>query len=145
MFSGLSNFIKYVLPKRLFYRALIIVAAPTIILQIIITIVFYDSIWIKVNKNMTRSLVSQLKTIEEVYQNDKKNLDFFTDSYKNNFNFEIDINDNPFPAFSGERKYSPIRLVYEVCDDLNNEDLMLLDDKTLKQVIDSVKKGLKNE
>ena len=108
MFSGLNSFIKYILPKRLFYRALIIVAAPTIILQIIITIVFYDSIWIKVNKNMTRSLVNQLKTIEEVYRNDKKNLDFFTDSYKNNFNFEIGINQDPFPKNSGERKFSPM-------------------------------------
>ena len=108
MFSGFNNFIKYILPKRLFYRALIIVAAPTIILQIIITIVFYDSIWIKANKNITRSLVNQLKTIEEVYQNDKKNLDFFTDSYKNNFNFEIGINQETFPNSSGERKFSPM-------------------------------------
>ena len=108
MFSGLNNFIKYILPKRLFYRALIIVAAPTIILQIIITIVFYDSIWIKANKNITRSLVNQLKTIEEVYQNDKKNLDFFTDSYKNNFNFEIGINQETFPDDSGERRFSPM-------------------------------------
>ena len=108
MFSGLNNFIKYILPKRLFYRALIIVAAPTIILQIIITIVFYDSVWIKANKNITRSLVNQLKTIEEVYQNDKKNLDFFTDSYKNNFNFEIGINQEIFPTNSGERKFSPM-------------------------------------
>ena len=108
MFSGLNNFIKYILPKRLFYRALIIVAAPTIILQIIITIVFYDSVWIKANKNITRSLVNQLKTIEEVYQNDKKNLDFFTDSYKNNFNFEIGINQETFPNNSGERKFSPM-------------------------------------
>ena len=108
MFSGLNSFIKYILPKRLFYRALIIVAAPTIILQIIITIVFYDSIWIKANKNITRSLVNQLKTIEEVYQNDKKNLDFFTDSYKNNFNFEIGINQEAFPSISGERKFSPM-------------------------------------
>jgi two-component system osmolarity sensor histidine kinase EnvZ len=108
MFYGLSKFIKYLLPKRLFYRALIIVAAPTIILQIIITIVFYDSIWIKANKNITRSLVSQLKTIDEVYQNDKSNLDFFTDSYKNNFNFEIGINQEVFPKNSGERKFSPM-------------------------------------
>jgi len=108
MFSGLNNFIKYILPKRLFYRALIIVAAPTIILQIIITIVFFDSIWIKANKNITRSLVAQLKTIEEVYQNDKKNLDFFTDSYENNFNFEIGINQEVFPNNSGERKFSPM-------------------------------------
>jgi len=108
MFSGFNNFVKYILPKRLFYRALIIVAAPTIILQIIITVVFYDSIWIKANKNITRSLVTQLKAIEEVYQNDKTNLDFFTDSYKNNFNFEIGVSDNPFPSYTGERKFSPM-------------------------------------
>ncbi len=108
MFSGLNKFIKLVLPKRLFYRALIIVAAPTIILQLIITIVFYDSIWIKANKNITRSLVAQLKAIEEVYQNDKKNLDFFTDSYKNNFNFEIGISKEILPNYSGERRFSPM-------------------------------------
>ena len=108
MFSGFNRLIKIILPKRLFYRALIIVAAPIIILQFIITIVFYDSIWIKANKNTTRSLVAQLKTIEEVYQNDKKNLDFFTDSYKNNFNFEIGINEEDFPEISGERKFSPM-------------------------------------
>ena len=108
MFSGLNKFIKYILPKRLFYRALIIVAAPTIILQLIITIVFYDSVWIKANKNTTRSLVAQLKTIEEVYKNDKSNLDFLTDSYKNNFNFEIGINKDDFPNISGERKFSPM-------------------------------------
>ena len=108
MFSGLNNFVKFILPKRLFYRALIIVAAPTIILQIIITIVFYDSIWIKANKNITRSLVAQLKAIEEVYQNDKTNLDFLTDSYKNNFNFEIGINQEIFPNNTGERRFSPM-------------------------------------
>ncbi len=108
MFSGLNKFIKIILPKRLFYRALIIVAAPTIILQLIITIVFYDSIWIKANKNTTRALVAQLKTIDEVYQNNKNNLDFFTDSYKNNFNFEIGISKGDFPNISGERKFSPM-------------------------------------
>ena len=108
MFSGLNRLIKVILPKRLFYRALIIVAAPTIILQLIITIVFYDSIWIKANKNTTRALVAQLKTIEEVYRNDKKKLDFLTDSYKNNFNFEIGIKKEKLPNISGERKFSPM-------------------------------------
>ena len=108
MFSGLNRYIKILLPKRLFYRSLIIVAAPTILLQLIVTIVFYDSIWIKANKSIIRSLVSQLKTVQDVYQNDKDNLDFFTDSYKNNFSFEIGINDNPFPTSTGERRFSPM-------------------------------------
>ena len=108
MFYGLNKIKNLILPKRLFYRALIIVAAPTIILQLIVTIVFYDSIWIKANKNSTRALVAQLKTIKEVYLNDKKNLDFFTDSYKNNFDFEIRIKNEEFPKISGERRFSPM-------------------------------------
>ena len=51
---------------------------------------------------MTRALVAQLKTIEEIYQNDKQNLDFLTDSY-NNFNFEIGISIENYHA-TGERK-----------------------------------------
>ena len=50
MFYGLNNILKKLLPKRLFYRSLIIVATPIILLQIIITIVFFDSLWIKANK-----------------------------------------------------------------------------------------------
>ncbi len=47
MFSGLSNFLKQILPKTLFYRALLIVATPVLVLQLVITIVFFDSLWIK--------------------------------------------------------------------------------------------------
>ena len=52
--------------------------------------------------------MAQLKTINEIYKNDKKNLDFLTDSYRNNFNFEIGINKERFPRVSGERKFSPM-------------------------------------
>ena len=40
MFYGLNKFIKNLLPKRLFYRALLIVAVPVIVPQIIISFVF---------------------------------------------------------------------------------------------------------
>ena len=72
MFSGLNNLIKKILPKGLFYRSLIIVAAPTILLQLIVTIVFFDSIWIKANKGMTRSLVGEIKTLSDVYNSENK-------------------------------------------------------------------------
>ena len=68
MFYGLNKFLKKVLPKRLFYRSLIIVAAPIIILQFIITGVFFDSLWIKSNKGMTRSLAGEVKTIFDIYK-----------------------------------------------------------------------------
>ena len=62
MFYGLNKILKNLLPRRLFYRALLIVATPIIILQLVITIVFFDSLWIKTNKGMTRALMGEIKT-----------------------------------------------------------------------------------
>ena len=73
MYYGLSKFIKNLLPKRLFYRALLIVAIPIIVLQIVITFVFFDSLWIKTNKGMTRALVGEMKTFITAYDNGKYN------------------------------------------------------------------------
>ena len=50
MFYGLNKFIKNLLPKQLFYRALLIVAAPILILQITISIVFLIVFGLKLTK-----------------------------------------------------------------------------------------------
>ena len=73
MFSGLGNMLKNFFPRRLFYRSLLIVAAPIIILQLVITVVFFDSLWIKTNKGMTRALVGEMKTFITAYDNGKYN------------------------------------------------------------------------
>ena len=73
MSYGLSKFIKNLLPRRLFYRALLIVAVPIIVLQLVITIVFFDSLWIKTNKGMTRALVGEIKTFIAAYDYGKYN------------------------------------------------------------------------
>ena len=109
MFYGLSNFIKEILPKRLFYRSLIIVATPIILLQIVITIVFFDSLWIKANKGMTRSLVGEVKTLLEIYESDQENKEEILDLYNKNFDFVVRIKENEiFPAVIPERWFSPM-------------------------------------
>ena len=110
MSFGLNKILKTILPKRLFYRALIIVAAPIIILQVTISIVFFDSIWIKANKGMTRSLVSEIKTLFDVYRSeDRKNIQFLTNSYKKNFDFVINIKKNEnLPKTKSDRRFSPM-------------------------------------
>ena len=40
MFYGLNKYIKNLLPKRLFYRGLLIVAVPIVVLQVTISLVF---------------------------------------------------------------------------------------------------------
>ena len=109
MFYGLNNIIKKILPKRLFYRSLIIVATPIILLQIIITVVFFDSLWIKANKGMTRSLVGEVKTLYEIYQSDQASKQEILDIYNKNFDFVVRLKENEiFPTKRPERWYSPM-------------------------------------
>ncbi len=109
MFYGLNKLVKNLLPKRLFYRALLIVAIPVILIQLIITIVFFDSLWIKTNKGMTRALVSEIQTFIEVYSNDN----YEKDEIKNIFSLYQDLNiefieDDNFIFSYNERWFSPI-------------------------------------
>ncbi len=109
MFSGLSNFFKNILPKRLFYRALLIVAVPVLVLQLVITIVFFDSLWIKTNKGMTRALVNEISTFIEVYDNEEIN----KNELRNLFSLFLDLNiefieNEKFENNYNERWFSPI-------------------------------------
>jgi len=110
MFYGLNKFIKKLLPKQLFYRGLLIVATPIIILQITILIVFFDSLWIKTSKGMTRSLVSEIVTIIDIYNNESHyNKQIVTDLYNQNFNFSIRFLENEkLPDIKVERWFSPM-------------------------------------
>ena len=109
MFSGLNKFVKEILPKRLFYRALLIVAVPVIFLQLIITFVFFDSLWIKTNKGMTRALVNEINTYIEVYNDEIYNKDEITNLFSvyQDLNIEL-IEDNKFDFDNDERWFSPI-------------------------------------
>ena len=109
MSYGLNKFIKNLLPRRLFYRALLIVAVPIIVLQIIITIVFFDSLWIKTNKGMTRALVGEMKTFITAYDNGKYN----NNDLSGLFSIYLDLNveykqDQLFDKLLKERWFSPI-------------------------------------
>jgi len=110
MFYGLSKLFKKILPKQLFYRGLLIVATPIIILQIIIVIVFFDSLWIKTNKGMARALVSEIVTIIDIYNNESDyNKKIVTDLYNKNFNFSVRFLENQkLPDIKVERWFSPM-------------------------------------
>jgi len=109
MFSGLNKIIKNLLPKQLFYRGLLIVAMPIIILQITISIVFLDSLWIKTTKGMTRALVSEVKTFIDAYDNDKTNKEFVIVLFKKHLKFNVRyVKNKALPEKLTDRWYSPI-------------------------------------
>ncbi len=109
MFYGLSRIIKNILPKSLFYRALLIVAVPVLVLQLVITVVFFDSLWIKTTKGMTRALVNEISTFIEFYKNenyDKNEIKNVFSVYQD-LNFEF-VNDKNFRFKYNDRWFSPI-------------------------------------
>jgi two-component system osmolarity sensor histidine kinase EnvZ len=109
MSYGLSKFIKNLLPRRLFYRALLIVAVPIIVLQIIITIVFFDSLWIKTNKGMTRALVGEMKTFITAYVNGKYNNNDLSGLFSVYLDLNVDYKEEEFSKKEqSNRWFSPI-------------------------------------
>ncbi len=109
MFYGLSKFIKNLLPKRLFYRALLIVATPIIILQLVITIVFFDSLWIKTNKGMTRALVGEMKTFITAYDNETYNNKELLGLFSIYLDLNVKFKDEPFLKKDHKKRwFSPI-------------------------------------
>ena len=109
MFYGLNKFIKKILPKRLFYRSLLIVAVPIIGLQLIISIVFFDSLWIKTNKGMTRALVGEIRTFINAYENEEYDKEFLILIFREHLDFNVKFESlKILPPKDKERKFSPI-------------------------------------
>ena len=109
MFYGLNNYLKKILPKQLFYRSLIIVAAPIIIMQITISIVFFDSLWIKTKKEMIRTLVNEIATFIDAYESENNDKEQIIKLFENHLQFNIKYETNKnFPDIFTERWFSPI-------------------------------------
>ena len=109
MSYGLNKILKNILPKQLFYRALLIVAAPIIILQITISVVFFDSLWIKTNKGMTRALIGEIKFFIEAYDNEQYNKDSLTKLFSDTQNIKaFYVPHKVLPKDDLERWFSPM-------------------------------------
>ena len=109
MSYGLNKMLKNLLPRRLFYRALLIVAVPIIVLQLVITIVFFDSLWIKTNKGMTRALVGEMKTFITAYDNGKYNNNDLSGLFSIYLDLNVEYkNGKLFDKPLKERWFSPI-------------------------------------
>ena len=109
MYYGLNKLIKNILPKQLFYRALLIVAIPVLVLQVVITIVFFDSLWIKTNKGMTKALVNEISTFIEAYKNEEYNKDNLENLFSIYLNLNIEfIETDKFDYTYDERWFSPV-------------------------------------
>tara|TARA_B100000424_G_scaffold271121_1_gene272557 strand:+ start:1122 stop:2435 length:1314 start_codon:yes stop_codon:yes gene_type:complete len=143
MFYGLNKTIKGILPKQLFYRGLLIVATPIIILQVTISVVFFDSLWIKTNKGMTRALVSEIKTFVDAYENEDTNKDYIIGLFKDNFDINIKYEEDVIiPEHIDNRWFSPIDR--SLRRELKSRNLKYWFDTTSYKTLVDLKIGFKN-
>ena len=117
MFYGLNKFAKNILPKRLFYRALLIVAIPIIFLQLTITFVFFDSLWIKTNKGMTRALVNEINTFIEVYDDEIYNKEEITNLFSVYQDLNIEYVDDRCTKMEYQKHFLKVRQAFPVLQD----------------------------
>ena len=138
MFYGLNRFIKNILPKRLFYRALLIVAVPVIFLQLLITFVFFDSLWIKTNKGMTRALVNEINTFIKVYDDEIYKKEEITNLFSVYQDLIIDyVDDEDFLFQYDERWFSPIdRTLRRELKSIFGNEKFWFDTTNYKELID---------
>jgi two-component system osmolarity sensor histidine kinase EnvZ len=59
--------LRKIFPKTLLFRSLLIVIAPIILIQIVVGVVFFDSIWYKTNRGLVRSAANEVNTFLALY------------------------------------------------------------------------------
>jgi two-component system osmolarity sensor histidine kinase EnvZ len=83
--------LRKIFPRTLLLRSLLIVIAPIILIQIVVGVVFFDSIWFKTNKGLVRSAIGEINTFLVVYPDfkEKKKINELIKIYKDKSGISI--------------------------------------------------------
>lgn len=97
--------LKRLLPKTLFFRYFLIIIAPVIFLQILISVVFFDSLWLKTNKGLVNSLSDEIVTFVKLYEQERTEEDrkIIVETFQKNKPYLIKVFNNKVYQ---EQKYS---------------------------------------
>lgn len=84
-------FIKKYLPRTLFGRSLVIILVPALLLQIVITFVFFDRHWTKITSRLSSALAGEIAVIAQAieYDNSPQSIQRITDYAKQNLDLYI--------------------------------------------------------
>ena len=131
--------LKKILPKTIFFRYLFIIITPIALLQLILIVVFFDSLWIKTNKELVRTLAGEINAITEVYIDPKtrKDFNFIKKVLEKKLILKINVKKNhKLPKFKNAFTYS---LHDQLLEERLSKDLRVpfwYDTKSKKDVVD---------
>jgi len=131
--------LKKFLPKTIFFRYLFIIITPIALLQLILIVVFFDSLWIKTNKELVRTLAGEINAITEVYidPETRKDFNFIKEVLEKKLILKINVKKNhKLPKFKNAFTYS---LHDQLLEERLSKDLRVpfwYDTKSKKDVVD---------
>ena len=131
--------LKKILPKTIFFRYLFIIITPIALLQLILIVVFFDSLWIKTNKELVRTLAGEINAITEVYidPETRKDFNFIKEVLEKKLILKINVKKNhKLPKFKNAFTYS---LHDQLLEERLSKDLRVpfwYDTKSKKDVVD---------
>lgn len=87
--DGILRYMKLkFLPKTLFFRTMLLIFIPLIVVQIVSIVAFFDGTWGRVGKRLSTNLTSDMSFVMELTEASPKNLDNIKKLAKKNFDFE---------------------------------------------------------
>lgn len=93
-----NNVLRYLklkfLPKTLFFRTMLLIFIPLIVVQIVSIVAFFDGSWGRVGKRLSTNLTSDMSFIMELSEKTPKNIKVIKDLAKENFDFDYNFYSN---------------------------------------------------
>ncbi len=96
--SKVDNVLRFLklklLPKTLFFRTMLLIFIPLIVVQVVSIVAFFDGSWGRVGKRLSSNLTSDMSFIMELTAASPKNLKNIKELAKKNFDFEYSFYNN---------------------------------------------------
>ena len=93
--SGLENATRYFrlkfLPKRLFFRTMLLIFIPLIVVQVVSIVAFFDGTWGRVGYRLANNLTSDMAMVMEMINKTPSRLSDIQKSAKKNFDMDVEV------------------------------------------------------
>ena len=89
----MDNTVRYlklkILPKRLFFRTMLLIFIPLIVVQVVSIVAFWDGTWGRVGSKLANNLTSDMAVIMEMINKSPNHLQDIKQIAKTNFDMEV--------------------------------------------------------
>ena len=93
--SRMDNFLRYlklkILPKRLFFRTMLLIFIPLIVVQVVSIIAFFDGTWGRVGYRLANNLASDMALAIDMAEQNPEQIDAIKESLRHNFEMKMSV------------------------------------------------------